>query len=121
MVVWITRKREVPVSQQVLQHLAELESQLQQAKLWQAEPVEAQALASTQPFCCDTLRFEQWLQFVFIPKIQQMIQAGQSLPTNIAIAPMAEVAFADHPQQQALFSKLNEIDTVISAGGEKSC
>ncbi|KZN50211.1 YqcC family protein [Pseudoalteromonas luteoviolacea] len=107
------------MSQQVLQQLAELENQLQQAKLWQAEPVKAQALASTQPFCCDTLRFEQWLQFVFIPKIQQMIHEGQPLPTNIAIAPMAEVAFSGHPQQQAIFSMLSEIDTAISSGGVK--
>ncbi|KZN65346.1 YqcC family protein [Pseudoalteromonas luteoviolacea] len=107
------------MSQRVLQQLAELENQLQQAKLWQTEPVEAQALASTQPFCCDTLRFEQWLQFVFIPKIQQMIREGQPLPTNIAIAPMAEVAFSGHAQLQAIFSKLSEIDTAISSGGVK--
>ncbi|KZN32704.1 YqcC family protein [Pseudoalteromonas luteoviolacea] len=105
------------MSQQVLQHLTELAYQLQQAKLWQSEPIDAEALASTQPFCCDTLRFEQWLQFVFIPKIQQMINENQPLPTSIAIAPMAEIAFAGHAQQQALLSTLNQIDTVISQGG----
>ncbi|MCF2860429.1 YqcC family protein [Pseudoalteromonas sp. SMS1] len=109
------------MNQQVLQHLAELADQLKQAKLWQSEPIDMTALASTQPFCCDTLRFEQWLQFVFIPKIQQMINEEQPLPTSIAITPMAEIAFAGHVQQHALISILKQIDTVISQGGTSSC
>ncbi|AOT09480.1 YqcC family protein [Pseudoalteromonas luteoviolacea] len=104
------------MSQVVLQHLAVLEVQLKQSQLWQAEPVDEQALASVQPFCCDTLRFEQWLQFVFIPKIRAMIEMGVPLPTNIAIAPMCDVAFAQHPDQQVLFKCLSEIDTLISSG-----
>ncbi|KZN66307.1 hypothetical protein N473_09990 [Pseudoalteromonas luteoviolacea CPMOR-1] len=104
------------MSQLVLQHLADLEVQLKHAQLWQAEPIDEQALASVQPFCCDTLRFEQWLQFVFIPKIKAMIETGVPLPTNIAISPMCDVAFAQHPDQQTLFKCLSEIDTLISRG-----
>ncbi|ESP92924.1 YqcC family protein [Pseudoalteromonas luteoviolacea] len=106
------------MSQAVLQHLAELEQQLKQSHLWQTEPVDSQALASVQPFCCDTLRFEQWLQFVFIPKIHEMVVNRQPLPTNIAISPMCDIAFAGHPRQQALFNCLNELDALIANGAQ---
>ncbi|MDK1287524.1 YqcC family protein [Pseudoalteromonas umbrosa] len=106
------------MSQVVLQHLAVLEVQLKQSQLWQAEPVDEQALASVQPFCCDTLRFEQWLQFVFIPKITVMIESGVPLPTNIAIAPMCDVAFAQHPDHALLFKCLSDIDALFSNGAQ---
>ncbi|WP_046006849.1 YqcC family protein [Pseudoalteromonas rubra] len=98
----------------VWQLLDELEHTLREAELWQAKPVPAQALLSVQPFCCDTLRFEQWLQFVFIVKMRALIQSGAALPANMAIAPMAEVSFAQHPDYQALHSVLQRLDSVVS-------
>lgn len=52
-----------------------------------------QALASREPFCCDTLSFEQWLQFILIPRMGALIAGNHPLPSNIAVAPMAEEAF----------------------------
>ncbi|QPB84145.1 YqcC family protein [Pseudoalteromonas rubra] len=98
----------------VWQLLDELEHTLRQAKLWQAEPVSEQALQSTQPFCCDTLRFEQWLQFVFIVKMRTLLQNGAPLPANMAIAPMAEVNLAQHPQFNALLGVLQRLDSAVS-------
>ncbi|RZM81661.1 hypothetical protein C3B51_07950 [Pseudoalteromonas rubra] len=94
--------------------LDELERTLREAELWQTEPVPAQALLSVQPFCCDTLRFEQWLQFVFVVKMRALIHSGAALPANMAIAPMAEVSFAQHPNYKALHSVLQRLDSAVS-------
>ncbi|MCG7534741.1 YqcC family protein [Pseudoalteromonas sp. OOF1S-7] len=94
--------------------LDELEHTLREAELWQAEPVPAQALLSVQPFCCDTLRLEQWLQFVFIVKMRALIQSDAALPANMAIAPMAEVSLAQHPQLAVLLSVLQRLDAAVS-------
>ncbi|WP_462157957.1 YqcC family protein [Pseudoalteromonas sp. GB56] len=73
--------------------LNELELQLKANQLWQQEPIDPGLLHSQQPFCIDTLQFEQWLQFVFIVKMNELIKYKQSLPTKIALAPMAEVTW----------------------------
>jgi len=81
------------LKQSTNQLLTELTLQLKQQGLRQEREPNLDDLASTAPFCCDTLTFEQWLQFVFIPKIQVMIMKESSLPKNIALKPMAEVSF----------------------------
>ena len=70
--------------------LIDLESELRQLRLWETESPSPQALASTTPFCVDTLAFNQWLQFVFLPTLQLMIERQMALPANCQITPMAE-------------------------------
>ncbi len=82
----------------IINLLDELELQLKAHKLWQREPIDAVLLRSQQPFCIDTLQFEQWLQFVFIVKMHELIKSQQSLPTSIALTPMAEVTWKDRYQ-----------------------
>ena len=73
--------------------LEELAFELKTLNLWQIQQPSAVELSSSAPFCCDTLAFEQWLQFVFIPKLSMMINQQQSLPAKISLTPMAEEAF----------------------------
>lgn len=37
------------------------------------------ALASTAPFCFDTLEFHAWLEWVFLPRMQQTIEHERNL------------------------------------------
>lgn len=67
-----------------------IERELKQLSLWQSEYPSAEALSSQQPFCCDTLSFEQWLQFIMLPRMKALIDGKHPLPSNIAVAPMAE-------------------------------
>lgn len=73
--------------------LIDLEAQLRQLNLWSRELPSEQALASTEPFCIDTLSFPEWLQFVFIERINLLIEQDLPLPTNCQIAPMGEEYF----------------------------
>ena len=99
----------------VLQLLKQLEQQLMLQKLWQTLPPSEEALASTQPFCIDTLSFEQWLQFIFIVKIKLMIEQGMALPSQISLTPMAEEAFK-HLGEKAnnLIKVIADIDATLS-------
>lgn len=74
--------------------LLDLEQELRILELWAALPPSAAALASREPFCVDTLPFEGWLQWVFIPRMGQIIEAGGGLPAGCNIRPMGEEAFA---------------------------
>ncbi|WP_028110832.1 YqcC family protein [Ferrimonas futtsuensis] len=93
----------------VRRELERLQAQLIQDELWQSEPVPAQALASTQPFAVDTLRFEQWLQFIYLPRLFALLDAGAALPTKVAVAPMAQESLAGHGEVIALLSKLDSL------------
>lgn len=95
--------------------LVTLEQALREIGLWQASYPSADALSSSAPFCCDTLAFEQWLQFVFIPRMQALIDNRAALPTSIAICPMGEEAFKPHGKQaEQLINVLAEIDFALS-------
>lgn len=74
----------------VREDLLGLESLLKQFDLWEEVTPSQDALASTQPFAIDTLRFNQWLQFIFFPRVHALLDAGQSLPGRCGLAPMME-------------------------------
>ena len=76
------------------------------------------ALSSTQPFCVDTLNFEQWLQFVMMARFEGMIQNSQPLPTQCDIAPMAEEAFKGRLFPNVI-ARLRAIDKLLSANMSK--
>jgi dTDP-4-dehydrorhamnose 3,5-epimerase len=107
--------------QYLLDLLAQLTEQLHNTNLWQSQTPPAQMLASKQPFCCDTLSFEQWLQFVFIPRLSDMITTKQPLPTAIALCPMAEESFKYLGENAApLINTIADIDEELSGSRQQS-
>lgn len=72
------------------EQLQQLEAELRAASLWGAQPPSEQALASTMPFMYDTLKFEEWLQWVFVPRLHALLDANASLPTSCSVQPLAE-------------------------------
>ena len=85
--------------------LTELEEALRAAELWSLTQPSAEALASQQPFACDTLALEQWLQFIFIPRLRAMLEANAAVPP-MQLLPMAEVTWQSlhQPVQRVLAS-----------------
>ena len=83
--------------------LFELEAILKAAGLWSAVTPSQEALASQQPFACDTLDFEQWLQFIFIPRLQALLDSN-TVPPPMQVQPMAEVTWQSNhlPVQRVL-------------------
>ncbi|WP_413699778.1 YqcC family protein [Psychromonas sp. KJ10-10] len=73
--------------------LTELEQALKSLDLWQLNRPTEQALASQMPFAIDTLSFPEWLQFIFIEKMSQILQLGLPLPQKMAITAMASEYF----------------------------
>ena len=73
--------------------LAALELALLEARWWgDASPDDA-ALASTEPFCVDTLRFSEWLQWEYIPKMRDYIASQRALPQRSGLLAIAEEAW----------------------------
>lgn len=99
----------------VKEKLYKIERELKLLGLWQEDELDPALLESQQPFCCDTLRFEQWLQFVLIPKMFEILLLKKDLPKNMAIAPMAEYCWANQLDKQELIETLKEFDQMFSS------
>ena len=101
--------------QQIAELLLDLEAVMRNLGLWSDESPSEAALASQAPFCVDTLSFDQWLQFVFIERMQTLINTEQSLPTESSIEPMAEEFFrAQASYPSSLCHVLKRLDDVIT-------
>jgi len=97
------------------QHLFELEGELRALSLWQNQRPSPQALASRQPFAVDTLELYQWLQFIFIPRLEQVAQGRAPVPESCGVAPMAEEFFRTREEDAAaLIQVLETIDDLIT-------
>jgi len=65
--------------------LVALERALRSQNQWQTDPPSSLALASKLPFCYDTLEFNQWLQWIFLPRLKLLIKTDADLPRESAI------------------------------------
>lgn len=92
-----------------------IEGELRQQGWWDATPPTAAALASEQPFAVDSMAFEQWLQWLFLPRMQQILACGAQLPSTSGIRPMAEMVLAERANQaRGLLALLGEFDRLIA-------
>ena len=99
----------------VSQILEKLELELKRLALWQERAPAAEALASTLPFCMDTLEFHQWLQFVLLVRLRQMLLLQMALPAQIALYPMAtEVYKQSRAHHERLIACLADLDEVLT-------
>lgn len=102
-------------TQQLSALLQDLTQVLKQLNLWQLQRPSASKLASTQPFCIDTLDFHQWLQFIFIERMQAMIDARQALPQNLCLMPVAEEVYKNADfNPKPLYLVLTQIDNLFN-------
>ena len=111
---------ESPERTEVRSLLDALARELQIEQLWDAQPPSDQALASTVPFMFDTLRIEQWLQWVFMPRVHALLDAGAPLPGNCSIHPLAEHQWSKRETQglpKKALSLLEQIDARMSQLG----
>lgn len=99
--------------------LQNIQCAMKEAGYWSDIKISAQALLSQQPFCCDTMNFAQWQQFVFIPKMQALIRAEQELPTltqGQGIEPMASEFYKEAVANQAVMALIRQFDVLLQQG-----
>lgn len=70
--------------------LLEVEASLRVHGKWDENKPDPNDLSSTYPFCMDTLKFEQWLQWIFLPRMKDTLEQTNPLPEQSAIFEYAE-------------------------------
>src|SRR4051812_4328623 len=86
----------------------EIEAEVKRLGWWQPDPIPAAALRFRQPFAADTMTFRQWLQFVFLPKVRDMVRRRQAVPNASTVGSHAVRALESEPGADQLVSLLTE-------------
>jgi len=102
----------------VAEQLLLIERELRVQGWWADVPPSEAALSSPEPFCIDTLEFEQWLQWIFLPRMKLLLENDAALPTVSGIREMAEEVYRDRVYQaRGLLEALGEFDRLIVGRG----
>ncbi|WP_284336134.1 YqcC family protein [Comamonas sp. NoAH] len=99
------------------QQLQQLEAELRAASLWSTLPPSEEAMASVMPFMYDTLQIEEWLQWVFMPRLHALLDAEATLPSNCSVHPLAEHEWTNrlpNGTHAAALKLLAEIDATLN-------
>ena len=83
--------------------------------LWQAVPPSQDAFLSEEPFAIDTMSPEEWLQWIFIPRMFALLESGAELPSKIAVSPYLEEAFKEAEEDflVELLTPLRELEALL--------
>jgi uncharacterized protein YqcC (DUF446 family) len=66
------------------------------------------------PFCMDTLSFEQWLQWVFLPRMKRILEQRRPLPRKSGILSYAqEYLDKNDPATDTLLCQIRRFDELI--------
>lgn len=100
-------------NQTVFLLLNEIKQEMMLRKLWQTLPPEPDAFISEQPFAVDKMSSYEWLQWIFLPRMQALIDANSVLPRNFALHPYFEEATKQQEEALQLLSLLKRLDLLV--------
>jgi uncharacterized protein YqcC (DUF446 family) len=100
---------------QVAEQLLLIERELRVLGWWSDSPPSDEALSSQEPFCVDTLEFEQWLQWIFLPRMKVILEQDLPLPNASGILEMAEMVYTTRQDEVRFLQKLlKQFDQLIT-------
>lgn len=103
------------LTHQLADLLLAIEAEMRRIGFWEDSPPPAEALASLMPFCYDTLEFQQWLQWVFLPRMKEVAESDEGWPTTSDIFSMGEHAFAEFETDTGmLLLQLRQFDNLVN-------
>jgi len=98
----------------VTQMIADIEAEMKKINLWQDEDLPPEKFEFRQAFAMDTMTFDQWLQFIFIPRVHDILDNNGSFPKSSSVAAQAVREFDGYTQASNLLHLLSEFDALFN-------
>ena len=90
-----------------------IEAEMKRRGLWQSNPLTPEQYEFQQAFALDTMAFSQWLQFIFIPRVRNIIQTRDEFPSSSSVGAQAVREFDWYDEASKLTSMLSEFDALF--------
>lgn len=101
--------------EQVLVLASALEQELKRLRRWDEMPLSEEKFEDMGAFGSQTMTFEQWLQFVLIPRIQTIVEEKGEFPDESMLAAYAIRNFDGDPDANGIHDLLYNLDDLINA------
>lgn len=98
---------------QVAKAISEIEAEMKDIGYWAATPLPPEAYDFHEAFAMDTMAFSQWLQFVFVPRVNQIIEDREEFPSVSMVAVQAMREFDGQEEADRLVELLSEFDALF--------
>jgi uncharacterized protein YqcC (DUF446 family) len=109
--------------QSAASYVDRIERELRSLNVWQSNPPADEAFESETAFFADTMSFYQWLQFVLLPRVQEIVGKRGALPQESSVGAYAVRELDGVDEASGLIQALCEFDEFIegphSASGKR--
>lgn len=100
---------------EVARRIADVETEMRRAGVWQSEPLPPDALEFREPWGHDRLSFEQWLQFVLVPRVHEILRGEGEFPPSSVVAAQAVREFDGNTDAEPLLGVLSRFDDLFNS------
>ncbi|MBA2780000.1 YqcC family protein [Billgrantia kenyensis] len=98
--------------------LRRLEATMKATNMWRMSTPAPEAYESQQPFCIDTMELPQWLRFVFIARLDALVEARAPMPATCEVAPVVDTYLAQQGSRASdrllMCKAVEEIDRLVT-------
>ena len=99
--------------QEVQTKLDEIVTEMKEIGFWQDAPLEPEQYDFRAAFALDTMAFNQWLQFIFVPRVGQILDSQGTFPTRSQVGAQAIREFDTVPEAAQLVELLCAFDALF--------
>lgn len=96
----------------------EVEAELKRLNRWSNESLPPEKFINMGAFGSNTMAFEQWLQFVLVPRIKEIVSEQGDFPDSSMVSTYAVREFDGDPEAANLQDLLYELDQLINTKNE---
>lgn len=95
------------------QAISKIEDELKRLNVWSDEPLAPEKFENMGAFGTHTMAFTQWLQFVLVPRVKDIVAEQGQFPTQSNVAAFAYREFDGQDEFQPLCKLLQEFDDLF--------
>jgi uncharacterized protein YqcC (DUF446 family) len=92
----------------------EIEAEIKHIGYWSGRPMPEPAYQFQAAFAMDTMTFVQWLLFVFIPRVRDLIAHQEKLPSESMVGVQAMREFDGDETAERLVSMQSKFDELFN-------
>jgi uncharacterized protein YqcC (DUF446 family) len=93
--------------------LDQIEAEMRSIGMWSDVAPSAEKFQSRVAFYGDTMSFDQWLQFVFVPRVRDVLSGASPAPKSSSVGAQAVREFDGLDKANRLTGLLGEFDRLI--------